>query len=244
MFAVTRRRFLIQSGMVLGGCTFAKAPPLSIIDTHTHFYDPTRPEGVPWPSKDSKTLYRKVEPAEFIKLAKPLGIVGTVVVEASPWVNDNQYLLDLAEKEPFLLAIVGRLVAGNRDFAQNLQRFTKNPKWVGMRINESELVKALKKDAILDDLKRLADTGRTLDINGGPTLLPYVSQLAEQLPNLRIVINHLANVKIDGKAPPKEWLANLGRACANKNVWCKLSALVEGTGKNDGTACSKRKGLL
>ena len=21
-----------------------------IIDTHTHFYDPTRPEGVPWPN--------------------------------------------------------------------------------------------------------------------------------------------------------------------------------------------------
>lgn len=236
MFPVTRRQFLVHSGLAFSGLGFAKEAPLPIVDTHTHFYDPTRPEGVPWPDKDSKFLYRKVEPAEFIKLSRPLGVVGTVVVEASPWVNDNQYLLDLAEKEPFLLAIVGRLILGSKDFAKNHQRFAKNPKWVGMRINESELVDAIKKDSLLDDLKRLADTGRTLDINGGPSLLPHVSKLTEKIPQLRIVINHLANVKIDGKAPPKEWLVNLKTACESKKVWCKLSALVEGTGKNDGKA--------
>ncbi len=236
MSPLSRREFLAASSVALSGVGFAKDDPLPIVDTHTHFYDPTRPEGVPWPGKDSKELYRKVEPAEFIKLGKPLNIVGTVVVEASAWVEDNQYLLDLAEKEPFLLAIVGRLIPGSADFAKHLARFAKNPKWVGMRINESELVDAFKKEALFDDLKRFADTGRTLDINGGPSLLPHATKLAEKLPDLRIVNDHLANVKIDGKAPPKEWLADLKAACANKNVWCKLSALVEGTGKNDGSA--------
>ena len=33
-----------------------------IIDTHTHFYDPTRPEGVPWPPADNELLYRTVLP--------------------------------------------------------------------------------------------------------------------------------------------------------------------------------------
>ena len=33
-----------------------------IIDTHVHFYDPTRPGGVPWPPKDDKVLYRPVLP--------------------------------------------------------------------------------------------------------------------------------------------------------------------------------------
>ena len=27
-----------------------------IIDTHTHFYDPFRPQGVPWPEKDDEIL--------------------------------------------------------------------------------------------------------------------------------------------------------------------------------------------
>src|SRR3954463_3661175 len=76
-------------------------PKLDIIDTHTHFYDPTRPQGVPWPGKGDKKLYRPVLPSEYKQLAKPFGVVGTIVVEASPWVEDNQWLLDLAAKEPF-----------------------------------------------------------------------------------------------------------------------------------------------
>ena len=56
-----------------------------IIDTHTHFYDPTRPQGVPWPSKTDAALYRPVYPEEFKAIARPLGVTGTVVVEASPW---------------------------------------------------------------------------------------------------------------------------------------------------------------
>jgi len=31
-----------------------------IIDTHTHFYDPSRPQGVPWPPSDNELLYRPV----------------------------------------------------------------------------------------------------------------------------------------------------------------------------------------
>src|SRR5262245_27953453 len=66
-------------------------PP--IIDCHTHFYDPSRPGGVPWPGKDDKVLYRTVLPKQFREVAGPLGVTGTVVVEASPLVEDNQWLL-------------------------------------------------------------------------------------------------------------------------------------------------------
>ncbi|MFO1461569.1 MAG: hypothetical protein U1G08_19470 [Verrucomicrobiota bacterium] len=70
---------------------------ISIIDSHTHFYDPTRPEGVPWPDSKDPVLYRPVLPAEFTALTSPLG-VGTVVIEASPRPKDNEWLLALAEK--------------------------------------------------------------------------------------------------------------------------------------------------
>ena len=33
-----------------------------IIDTHTHFYDPTRPQGIPWPPAENELLYRTVQP--------------------------------------------------------------------------------------------------------------------------------------------------------------------------------------
>ena len=31
-----------------------------IVDTHTHFYDTSRPDGVPWPPEHHATLYRPV----------------------------------------------------------------------------------------------------------------------------------------------------------------------------------------
>ena len=71
-----------------------------IIDTHTHFYDPTRPEGVPWPPADNELLYRTVLPEHHRALAVPEGVTGTVVVEASAWLADNQWILDLAADDP------------------------------------------------------------------------------------------------------------------------------------------------
>src|SRR3954469_15875 len=68
----------------------------TIIDTHTHFYDPTRPQGVPWPDKNDKILYRRVRPEDYRALPKPVPVQGTVVVEASAWLEDNQWILDLA----------------------------------------------------------------------------------------------------------------------------------------------------
>jgi L-fucono-1,5-lactonase len=57
------------------------------VDCHTHFYDPTRPEGIPWPGKDDRVLYRTVLPRHFLEQAAPLGVKKTVVVEASPRVT-------------------------------------------------------------------------------------------------------------------------------------------------------------
>src|SRR5438876_1104186 len=78
--AVPRRAFLRVSlaGAVgftsLGQATSAEAEPAPAIDAHTHFYDPTRPQGVPWPDKGDKVLYRKVLPGELKELAGKHGV--------------------------------------------------------------------------------------------------------------------------------------------------------------------------
>ena len=54
-----------------------------IIDTHTHFYDPRRPQGVPWPPADNELLYRPVLPQHYREVSADCGVTGTVVVEAS-----------------------------------------------------------------------------------------------------------------------------------------------------------------
>ncbi len=213
----------------------ADAKP-ALIDTHTHFYDPTRTQGVPWPAKDDKLLYRRVLPADYQKLAEPLGIVGTIVIEASPWVEDNQWLLDLAKDKPFLLGVVGRLIPTEANFIANLDRFAKNPLFRGIRITHAEMKKALTDDTVAKNLQAFGDRRLTLDVNGGPELLPDVVALSKKFTSLTIVINHMANPKIDGKAVDKTYRDNLAAAADARNVWCKLSALVDGTRNREGTA--------
>jgi predicted TIM-barrel fold metal-dependent hydrolase len=212
----------------------ADAKP-QVIDVHTHFYDPTRKEGVPWPGKDDKVLYRPVLPKEFKELVRPHGVSGTVVVEASPWVEDNQWLLDLAKDSDVIFGVVGRLLLADADFAKHLTRFAKNALFRGIRVNEAELREALKDEKQLDRLKALSDTGLTLDLNGGHETFLAAARVAEKFPKLRVVVNHMGNPLIDGKEPPEAWrkaVAVGGEAGAN--VFCKLSALVDGTRKRDG----------
>jgi predicted TIM-barrel fold metal-dependent hydrolase len=205
-------------------------PP--VIDVHTHFYDPTRKEGVPWPGKDSKELYRPVLPAEFKKLAAPHGVTGTVVVEASPWVEDNQWLLDQAKDNDVIVGVVGRLLLTDADFVKHLARFAKNPLYRGIRVNEGEVREALKDEKQLDRLKALSDNGLSLDLNGGHETFLMAAKVADKLPKLRIVVNHMGNPLIDGKEPPEAWRKAVATgADASANIVCKLSALVDGTRK-------------
>lgn len=205
-----------------------------IVDTHTHFYDPTRPQGVPWPSKDDSVLYRAVLPAEFEKLAKPFGVTGTVIVEASSWVEDNQWLLDLADKDPFVLGIVGNLSPGTDEFSSNLSRFVKSPYFRGIRVNASVVKQNLDKPVFVADLKRMIDADLELDVNGGPEMLAIVAGLADRLPKLRIVINHLSNQKIDGKQPPQTYRDDLKAAARYESTFLKVSGYVDNARVNGG----------
>lgn len=228
---MTRREALMAAGGVLAAARWgiaAEPQPVPIVDTHTHFYDPSRPEGVPWPDKNDEFLYRTVLPEEYRKFAEPLGVVGTVVVEASPWVGDNQWVLNLAERDPFLLGLVGNLPPGTDDFKHHFPKLIVQPKFCGIRVNIGPLAEGLPKAEFLADLKKLQNAGRELDVNGGPALLPLVHQLATALPDLRIVINHLSNVRIEGAQVPADWQRDLKAAAAHPNVFMKVSALVEG----------------
>jgi hypothetical protein len=51
--------------------TNAQRYSVPIIDTHVHLYDPTRPQGVPWPSREQKSIYRTFLPAEYAELQNP-----------------------------------------------------------------------------------------------------------------------------------------------------------------------------
>lgn len=230
-----RRHFLQTAASVTALPLQASAASVAsrIIDTHTHFYDPSRAQGVPWPSKGTP-LYRTVLPADWLALAAPHGCRETVVVEASPWVEDNQWVLDLAEKEKSIVGFVGHLDLG-AEFAANLKRFARNPIFRGVRWGGGMLLDASRQQDVLAGAKMLAEHGLELDVNGPATALPAITKLATEVPDLRIVINHLG-ASGDPKALRPEWKLAVTEAAKARNVFMKVSALVEQVKGADGAA--------
>lgn len=196
-----------------------------IIDTHTHFYDPSRPQGVPWPSADSELLYRTVLPEHYRVLAEPCGVTGTVVVEASAWLEDNQWILDLAADEPFIVGLVGHVDPGE-GFAEHIDRFAENPIFRGIRCGGGYL-RDVEQGNFLQDMEKLVEKDLELDVLIGKQQFGELCKLAQRLPGLRIVINHIAHGPIDGKAPDAEWLDGIRQAAEFPGIWMKVSAVLE-----------------
>lgn len=246
-----RRRFLAATAQAVAGATLTgwntalRAAPgqpaideggFTLIDTHTHFYDPTRAQGVPWPPREDKLLYRTVLPEDYRALPVPRPVTGTVVVEASAWLEDNQWVLDLAAHEPFIVGFVGNLPVGTKAFGGHLKRFAANKLFRGIRIGNRKLEGALDTATFFSDLKLLAEHDLSLDLLGGREILPFADRLAKEVPNLRIIIDHLAGVAVDGKEPPSDWVKQMRTLARWPPIYCKLSGLVEGTGRTDGSA--------
>jgi len=200
-----------------------------IIDTHTHFYDPTRPEGVPWPNPNDAVLYRRVMPEDYKALAVPKGVTGTVVVEASKWLEDNQWILDLAAEEPFIVGFVGHLEP-TADFEDNLNRFSENPLFRGIRLGSGHL-RTIGDPTFLGSIEKLAAKKLTLDLLINPEALSILPTLVEHTPEMRIVINHIAGARISEVPPDAAWVSAIREVARYPNIYCKVSGLAEHTGQ-------------
>jgi len=150
--------------------------------------------------------------------------------------EDNQWVLDLAAREPFIVGFVGNLPVGTKQFAGHLKRFAANPLFRGIRLRDRKLEGTLDDPAFVSDLKLLADHDLSLDLVGGIEILPFAGRLSRRVSGLRIVIDHLAGVAIDGKAPPADWVHKMRALARKSHVFFKLSGLVSGTGRADGSA--------
>ena len=191
---MNRRTFLgVAAGLTLADAGAQTPSSIPVIDTHIHLYDPTRPQGVPWPNKENKILYQTSLPPRYRKIVEPLGIVGAIEVECSAWLEDNQWVLDIARDDPIMVGTVGRLVPGTPEFRPNLARFHKNPLYRGIRYGLGRQEgKELDRPEFVADLKALADTDLVLDTaNPSVALLADVVRVSDRVPNLRIVIDHL-----------------------------------------------------
>jgi predicted TIM-barrel fold metal-dependent hydrolase len=132
------------------------------LDTHVHLYDPTRPQGIPWPPKTNELIYKKTLPDRLREVTQGLGVVGAIKVEASPWLEDNQWVLEVIEQDPLMVGTIGNLEAETPEFAAQLDRFGANPLFLGIRYGylwDRSLREALTKPVFVESMKLLAVDG-------------------------------------------------------------------------------------
>lgn len=189
----TTRRSVMASAAGMAVMAGAEENPIPIIDTHFHLYDQTRPQGAPFPFTPNAKPFL---PRDFVESATPLGIVGGIKVEASPWVEDNLWVLMMIEKEPMIVGMVGNLDPVKQDFREFLERYHRNKLFLGIRYGNvwpgQDLVTAIHKPEVIENMKAFAQTGLTLEVaNPRVELMEATLHLTDKVPDLRVVIGHL-----------------------------------------------------
>src|SRR6476620_4603826 len=94
MNPLSRRDFLAAATVAASAAANvvnAQIQTIPIIDTHIHLFDQTRPQGAPYFGNAGNT--EPAFPSTYRKLA-PAGIVGAIELEASPWIEDNLWVLE------------------------------------------------------------------------------------------------------------------------------------------------------
>ena len=230
-----RRNVLKLAAFSAGALAFrrpamALAGPGPIIDAHIHLFDPSRPGGVPWPEKDDKVLFRPALPERYETLTAAFGVVGAIAIEASPLAGDNQWLLEVAAHHPVVVGVIGDIVPGSPSYLNDLDRLHRNPLFLGFRYGNlwsRDLAADLEKPGFIDGLKALAQAGLVFEsANPDPRLIRAILNVAERVPGLRIVIDHLPHATAPTQqAEREEYWSNLRRLGQSPRVFVKLSEI-------------------
>jgi predicted TIM-barrel fold metal-dependent hydrolase len=193
MNPLPRRKFVTLACGAVVSALAQEHTAIPILDCHVHLYDPTRPQGVPWPERGT-SIYRPFLPADYRKIAEPANVVGMIEVECSPWVEDNYWVLEVAARDPIVVGTIGNLHPGKPDFREHLTRLHRNPLFLGIRFGylwDRDLSVELQKPDFIADLKLMAEARLVLDTAGPTRVVEDVVRLSDKVPNLRIVIDHL-----------------------------------------------------
>ena len=225
-----RRRFLV--GAVTALAAPAAASPVSaqgasipVIDTHVHIFDPRRPQGVPYSGPKGQPP-QIATPENYHQQIVGTGVVGAVIIEASPWIEDNLFILERANADPVFVGVVGSLDPSKPDFGDYLNRFSKDPLWRGIRyarVWQEENGKQVLKPGMAEGLKLLAQTGQSLDMaNPSFDLLRGALLAMDAAPDLRVVMDHMPSLD---PTPQTEGLYNslIAELAQRPNFFIKLS---------------------
>ncbi|NWQ40725.1 amidohydrolase family protein [Bacillus sp. EB106-08-02-XG196] len=199
---------------------------MTIIDSHQHFWKLERGD-YDWLTKDMGILYQDFLPEDLIPSLEKFSISGTVLVQAAPTSEETDYLLSLYEHYEWIYGVVGWLDLSSSTFPEQLDVLMQQQGIVGLRpmlqdINQDDWIL---QDQVIENLRLLIRNDLPLDLLITDRHIPSIEALLELLPNLRVVIDHIAKPDIS-KVGLHKWKEEMNKLAKFPHVWCKLSGFM------------------
>lgn len=195
------------------------------IDAHQHFWDLTRLH-YPWMPKSS-ILERDFLPEDLVPKYERNRFDGSITVQATTQIEEAHWLLELAAGHDFIKGVVGWVDLTSLDLPRVLDELQRHPRFVGVRhpVHDEADERWLLREDVSRGLKELARRDLPYDLLLRPVHLPLVPELADRVPGLRLVIDHMAKPLIAGGVF-EPWATDMERAASVPGLHVKLSGMI------------------
>ncbi len=203
--------------------------PVRIIDSHIHIWDFEKAEYL-WLKDNTSILNRTYHLRELEKEREDAGITGGVLVQAANNLEDTNHMLQVATQSPWIRGVVGWLPLINPAETERLikEKYGSHEYFKGVRhmIHDEPDPKWLLQTQVLESLEILAQHELPYDVVGIlPEHISIVLKVAERVPNLKMVFDHLNQPPISSKEKFGKWGALMKEAAAKNNFYAKISGL-------------------
>lgn len=208
---------------------------MKIIDTHIHVWDLDTIE-YPWLQGNTTILNRSYAIEELNEAHTQAGVTGGVLVQASNNFEDTDWMLEVAGNTNWILGVVGWLPLMDPDAAHKAlsEKYLHNPYFKGVRhlIHDEKDPRWLLQEPVLESLKMLQQHNLSYDLVGVlPEHIVTALKVAEKIPGLRMVFDHLNQPPIQQQERYGKWGELMMEAAQHKNFYCKISGLGTTSGK-------------
>jgi L-fuconolactonase len=208
---------------------------IPIIDTHVHIWDLIKVH-YSWLQGDDSILARNYLPAELYPQLSKVHVTSAVLVQAANNLEDTELMLSAASQNDWIKGVVGWVPLQDPSKTQALIENWKatNTYLKGIRhlIHNEANENWLLQDNVIESLKILAHHHITYDIVGVKEAhLKAAITIAEKIPNLNLVLDHLNNPPMTNQTDMDRWRTNIKVAAQLKNIHAKISGLAMATGQ-------------
>lgn len=196
------------------------------VDSHQHFWDIDRLR-YPWMPDGDNVLRRNYLPEDLAPHLVRTGVSKTVVVQAQMTMDEAGLLFDLAASTNSIAGVVAWVDLTDENVGETLDRMLENQKFVGVRhqVHDEPDERWLLRDDVVRGLRELARRDIAYDLLLRPPHLKHIPELADRVPDLRMVIDHIAKPEIaDGRMEP--WAEDIARVAEIPGMYCKVSGMA------------------